>query len=146
MAEGKKSSAPSAESWSIVLSLVLSGAAILFFKYLPNYTPEHNSLRGIPGWISLGYITIQLWMLLDSALRIRPTSVLDAAFAIAPVITGIVCVVLWVVEYFHLSLYQLNALAMLTATGIVEFTTTLWVRNVVLQRGVAVLPGGGTSQ
>jgi hypothetical protein len=22
--------------------------------------------------------------------------------------------------------------------------TTLWVRNVVLQRGVAVLPGGGT--
>jgi ABC-type sulfate transport system permease subunit len=85
-------------------------------------------------------------MLLDSALRIRPTSVLDAAFAIAPVITGIVCAVLWLVDYFHLSLYQLNALVMLTATGIVEFTTTLWVRNVVLQRGVAVLPGGGSSQ
>jgi len=141
----KKKVAPSAESWSIALSLVLSGVAILFFKYLPNYSPEHNSLRGLPGWISLGYITIQLWMLLDSALRIRPTSVLDAAFAIAPVITGIVCAVLWLVDYFHLSLYQLNALVMLTTTGIVEFTTTLWVRNVVLQRGVSVLPGGGTS-
>ena len=34
--------------------------------------------------------------------------------------------------------------AMLTATGVVEFVSTLWVRNVVLQRGVAVLPGGGT--
>jgi hypothetical protein len=44
-----------------------------------------------------------------------------------------------------MSLYQLNALAMLTATGIVEFTTTLWVRNVVLQRGVSVIPGGGSS-
>jgi hypothetical protein len=84
-------------------------------------------------------------MLLDSALRVRPTSVADAAIAIAPVITGIVCAVLWVVDYFQMSLYQLNALAMLTATGIVEFTTTLWVRNVVLQRGVAVIPGGGTS-
>jgi hypothetical protein len=143
--ETKKRAAPSAESWSIALALLLSGVAILFFKYLPNYTPEHNSLRGVPGWVSLGYITIQLWMLLDSALRVRPTSVADAAIAIAPVITGIVCAVLWVVDYFQMSLYQLNALAMLTATGIVEFTTTLWVRNVVLQRGVSVIPGGGTS-
>ena len=30
---------------------------------------------------------------------------------------------------------------MLTVTGIVEFVSTLWVRNVVLQRGVSVLPG-----
>ena len=84
-------------------------------------------------------------MLLDSALRIRPTSVADAALAIAPVVTGIVCGVLWMVDYFHLSLYQINALAMMTVTGVVEFISTLWVRNVVLQRGVSVLPGGQTS-
>src|SRR6478736_6271717 len=115
--------------------------AFVFFKYIPDYTPAANWVRGLPGWFALGYITVQLWMLLDSALRIRPTSVIDAVLAIAPVVTGIVCAVLWMVGNLHLSLFQLNALAMLTVTGVVEFVSTLWVRNVVLQRGVSVLPG-----
>ena len=131
----------SAEMSSILLALFVSAAAFVFFKYVPNYTPEQNWIRSLPGWLSLGYITVQLWMLLDSALRIRPTSVIDAVLAIAPVVTGIVCAVLWLVGFLHLSLFQLNALAMLTVTGIVEFVSTLWVRNVVLQRGVSVLPG-----
>jgi len=132
---------PSAELSSIILALVSSVLAFVFFRYFPDYTPEHNWIRGLPGWLALGYITVQLWMLLDSALRIRPTSVIDAVLAIAPVVTGIVCAVLWMVGYLHLSLFQLNALAMLTVTGVVEFVSTLWVRNVVLQRGVSVLPG-----
>jgi hypothetical protein len=130
----------SAEMSSILLALLISAAAFVFLKYFPNYSPDANWIRGLPGWLALGYITIQLWMLLDSALRIRPTSVIDAVLAIAPVVTGIVCGVLWMVDYLHLSLFQLNALAMLTITGVVEFVSTLWVRNVVLQRGVAVLP------
>ena len=56
------------------------------------------------------------------------------AAVIAPVVTGIVCGVLWMVDYLHLSLFQLNALAMLTVTGVVEFVSTLWVRNVVVPR------------
>ena len=140
-----KSNWPSAEMWSIILAVGISVLAVLFFKFLPDFSPEHNWLRGLPGWVALGYITAQLWMLLDSALRIRPTSVIDAALAIAPVVTGIVCLVLWMVGYFHLSLFQINALAMLTATGLVEFISTLWVRNVVLQRGVSVLPTGTTT-
>ena len=131
----------SAEMWSIILALTASVLAFVFLGYFPDYTPEHNWVRGLPGWLALGYITVQLWMLLDSALRIRPTSVIDAVLAIAPVVTGIVCAVLWMVGYLHLSLFQLNALAMLSVTGVVEFVTTLWVRNVVLQRGVSVLPG-----
>ena len=130
----------SAEVWSIILALGASVVAFVFFKYFPNYSPEHNWIRGLPGWLALGYITIQLWMLLDSALRIRPTSVIDAVLAIAPVVTGIVCGVLWMVDNLHLSLFQLNALAMMITTGVVEFVSTLWVRNVVLQRGVSVLP------
>ncbi len=130
----------SAEMSSIIMSVGISIAAFVFFKFAPNYTPEYNSIRGLPGWIALGYITIQLWMLLDSALRIRPNSVIDAVLAIAPVVTGIVCGVLWLVDYMPLSLFQLNALAMLVVTGVVEFVSTLWVRNVVLQRGVSVLP------
>ncbi|TMI99134.1 MAG: hypothetical protein E6G97_23540 [Alphaproteobacteria bacterium] len=131
----------SAETSSILLALGASAAAFLWFYFLPNYSPEQNWVRGLPGWLALGYITLQLWMLLDSALRIRPTSVIDAVLAIAPVVTGIVCAVLWMVGFLHLSLFQLNALAMLTVTGVVEFVSTLWVRNVVLQRGVSVLPG-----
>jgi hypothetical protein len=126
---------------SIILALAAALLAFVFFRYCPDYTPEHNWVRGLPGWLALGYITIQLWMLLDSALRIRPTSIIDAVVAIAPVVSGIVCVVLWMVGYLHLSLFQLNGLAMLVTTGFVEFVSTLWVRNVVLQRGVSVLPG-----
>jgi hypothetical protein len=129
----------SAEMWSIISALGTSALATLFFKFFTNYTPEHNFIRGLPGWFALGYITIQLWMLLDSALRIRPTSIIDAAVAIAPVVTGIVCTVLWIVGYLHLSMFQLNALAMLTATGLVEFVSTLWVRNVVLQRNIGIV-------
>jgi len=130
----------SSEMSSIILALGLSAVAFLFFKYVPGYEPTQNWVRGLPGWIALGYVTVQLWMLLDSALRIRPTSVIDAVLAIAPVVTGIVCAVLWMVDNLHLSLFQLNALAMLIATGGVEFVSTLWVRNVVLQRGVSVVP------
>ena len=130
----------SSEMSSIILALGLSAFAFLFFKYAPEYEPQQNWVRGLPGWLALGYITVQLWMLLDSALRIRPTSVIDAVLAIAPVVTGIVCGVLWLVDYLHMSLFQLNALAMLVVTGVVEFVSTLWVRNVVLQRGVSVLP------
>ena len=131
----------SAETSSILLALAAAVLGFVFFKYFPDYSPEYNWVRSLPGWLALGYITVQLWMLLDSALRIRPTSVIDAVLAIAPVVTGIVCAVLWLVGFLHLSLFQLNALAMLTVTGIVEFVSTLWVRNVVLQRGVSVLPG-----
>jgi hypothetical protein len=130
----------SAEVSSIILALGVSAVAFVWFRYFPNYSPEQNWVRGLPGWLALGYITVQLWMLLDSALRIRPTSVIDAVLAIAPVVTGIVCAVLWMVDYLHLSLFQLNALAMLVVTGVVEFVSTLWVRNVVLQRGVSVMP------
>src|SRR3954464_1373093 len=132
----------SAEMSSIIMALGASAAAFVFLKYFPNYSPEANWIRGLPGWLALGYITIQLWMLLDSALRIRPTRVIDPVPPLAPVVTGIVCGVLWMVDYLHLSLFQLNALAMLTITGVVEFVSTLWVRNVVLQRGVSVVPQG----
>src|ERR1041385_3585270 len=131
----------SAEMSSIILALAAAVIAFVFFRYFPDYPPDHDWIRGVPGWLALGYVTVQLWMLLDSALRIRPTSVIDAVVAIAPVVSGIVALVLWMVDYLHLSLFQLNALAMLIAAGVVEFVSTLWVRNVVLQRGVSVLPG-----
>ena len=132
----------SSESWSILLALGIT-ALTVGILLIPNYVPARDSIRGLPGWIALAYITAQLWLLLDSALRIRPTSIIDAVLAIVPVVAGIVCTVLWMVGFLSLSLFQINALAMLSVTGFVEFVSTLWVRNVVLQRGVSVLPQQG---
>ena len=133
----------STEMASITLTLTVSVLAFLFFKYMPNYTPPEaqNWIRSLPGWLSLSYITIQLWLLLDTALRVRAAGVIGAVLAIAPVMTGIVIGVLWMISYLPLSLFQLNALAMLIATGIVEFVSTLWVRHVLLQRGMTVVGG-----
>ena len=132
----------SSEAWSIILALGITALAVGLLL-IPNYVPARDSIRGLPGWIALAYITAQLWLLLDSALRIRPTSIIDAVLAIVPVVAGIVCTVLWMVGFLSLSLFQINALAMLSVTGFVEFVSTLWVRNVVLQRGVSVLPPQG---
>ena len=131
----------STEMASIILTLTVSGLAFLFFKYMPNYTPSdsQNWIWSLPGWFSLGYITIQLWLLLDTALRVRAAGVIGAVLAIAPVMTGIVIGVLWTIGYLALSGFQLNALAMLIGTGIVEFVSTLWVRHVLLQRGMTVV-------
>ena len=132
----------STEMVSIFLTLTVSVLAFLFFKYVPNYAPNQTQtwLWSLPGWLSLGYITIQLWLLLDTALRVRAAGVIGAVLAIAPVMTGIIIGVLWVINYLSLSGFQLNALAMLIATGIVEFVSTLWVRHVLLQRGMTVVP------
>lgn len=135
-------SRPSTEVISIVLTLTISVLAFLFFRFVPNYAPgpDQNWIYGVPGWLSLGYITIQLWLLLDTALRVRAAGIIGAVLAIAPVMTGIIIAVLYAISYLSLSAFQLNALAMLIATGVVEFVSTLWVRNVLLQRGMTVLP------
>ena len=131
----------STEMASIILTLSVSVLAFVFFKYFPNFMPGPDQywVWAVPGWLSLGYITVQLWLLLDTALRVRAAGVIGAVLAIAPVMTGIIVGVLWVISYLSLSPFQLNALAMMIATGVVEFVSTLWVRHVLLQRGMTVV-------
>ena len=73
--------------------------------------PDQTWICGLPGWLSLGYITMQLWLLLDSALRVRPTGMIGAVLAIAPVMTGIVMRRAVDDRLPDLSVFQLNALA-----------------------------------
>lgn len=129
----------STEWASILLTLSVSLLAFLFFKYMPSYEPDQTWIWSLPGWLSLGYITLQLWLLLDTALRVRAAGIIGAVLAIAPVMAGIVIGALWIMGDLTLSGFQLNALAMLIATGIVEFVSTLWVRHVLLQRGMTVV-------
>ena len=93
----------STEWASIFLTLTVSVLAFLFFKYMPNYAPEQGQtwIWSLPGWLSLGYITIQLWLLLDTALRVRAAGIIGAVLAIAPVMTGIVIGVLWMIGNLH---------------------------------------------
>jgi hypothetical protein len=124
---------------SIILTLSVSVLAFFFFKYFPNFMPDRDWIWAVPGWLSLSYITVQLWLLLDTALRVRAAGVIGAVLAIAPVMTGIIIGVLWIINYLSLSSFQINALIMLIATGVVEFVSTLWVRHVLLQRGMTVV-------
>jgi hypothetical protein len=129
----------STEMASIILTLSVSVLAFFFFKYFPNFMPDRDWIWAVPGWLSLSYITVQLWLLLDTALRVRAAGVIGAVLAIAPVMTGIIIGVLWIINYLSLSSFQINALIMLIATGVVEFVSTLWVRHVLLQRGMTVV-------
>ena len=121
-------SLPSAEACSISVSLLGSVLALLFFSYLPDYVPEHNPL-GLPGWSALGYVAVQLWMILNSALHDRPTSILEPAFAITPVVAGLACSVLYGLGWLHLSEFQVNVLAITTITASVGATTRFWIYN-----------------
>jgi hypothetical protein len=113
---------------SISLSLLGPVLAILFFSYLPDYVPEYHSL-GLPVWSALGYVAIQLGIILDSALNIRPTSVLESAFAIIPVVTGIAYSVLWCLGWLHLSEFQVNVLAITTISALGAASTKVWMHN-----------------
>jgi hypothetical protein len=119
---------PTAEACSISVSLFGSVLALFFFSYLPNYVPEHHPL-GLPGWSALGYVAVQLWMILDLALDSRPRSTLEPAFAITPVVTGLSCSVLWGLGWLHLSDFQVNVLAITTITAFVGATTRYWMHN-----------------
>src|ERR1044072_7539953 len=134
----------STEWVSILLTLSVSVLAFLFFKYMPSYEPDRTRIWGLPGWLSLSYITIQLWLLLDTAIRVRAAGIIGAVLAIAPVMTGIIMCRLWLTGNLTLAGFQLKALAMLIATGIVEFVSTLWVRHVLLQRGMTVVDPDAT--
>ncbi len=131
----------STETASIILTLSVSVLAFLFFKYMPNYTPGDGQawVWSLPGWFRSATSRSSSGCCWTRRLRVRAAGVIGAVLAIAPVMTGIVIGVLWMISYLSLSGFQLNALLMLIGTGIVEFVSTLWVRHVLLQRGMTMV-------
>jgi hypothetical protein len=129
------------EEWlSILMALIVAVAAVLFFWYDPGFAPQSHFAWALPGWIALGYLFVQILMLLVSATQIRALGVLDSIISIAPVVAGLVMVVEWVLGHLPLSGFQLNALVLLICTSLAEFLLTIWIRFVLNRRTIAFGP------
>jgi hypothetical protein len=129
------------EEWvSILMALGGTVASLFFFWKAPTFSPENYFAWTIPGWIAGAYLFTQILVLLVSATQIRVLGVFDSIIAIVPVVAGFVMVVEWLLGHLPLSLFQLNALALLICTSLGEFLLTVWIRFVLNRRTIAIDP------
>src|SRR2546427_10078461 len=125
------------ESFSILLALGGTVGSLAFLWLAPSFQPDRHIAWAIPGWIALAYLFLQILFLLVSATQIRVLGVFDSIIAIVPVVAGLVMVVEWLLGHLPLSLFQLNALALMIATSLGEFLLTVWIRFVLNRRTIA---------
>jgi hypothetical protein len=92
----------------------------------------------VPGWLAGAYLCLQILFLLVSATQIRVLGVLDSIVAILPFVAGLVLAAEWLLGHLPLSIFQLNALALLLATSLAEFLLTVWIRFVINRRTIAI--------
>jgi hypothetical protein len=136
---GAQTKAAHPEEWiSILMALGATVGSLLFFWLAPAFSPESHIAWAIPGWIAGAYLVIQIFFLLVSATQIRTLGVLDTIVAILPVVAGLVMVTEWLLGHLPLSPFQLNALALVIATSLSEFLSTVWIRFVLNRRTIAI--------
>jgi uncharacterized membrane protein len=127
------------EEW---LSMLMSlGATVLVMAFLwlaPSYQPTSGVVWSIPGWIGFIYLFVQMLLLLVSATQIRVLGVLDSIISIFPFVAALVTTIEWILGHLPLSLFQLNALAIMLAASLGEFLLTIWVRFVVNRRTIGI--------
>ena len=126
------------EYLSMLMALGGAVGTLAFFWIAPGFQPQSHIAWAIPGWIAGGYLFLQILFLLVSATQIRALGVLNSIIAIVPVIAGCVMVVEWFLGHVPLSLFQLNALALLICTSLGEFLLTVWIRFVLNRRTIAI--------
>jgi hypothetical protein len=127
------------EEWLSILT-ALGGAAVglVFLWSSPGFEPATGFAWAVPGWIAFAYLFFQILLLLISATQIRALGVLDSIISILPFVAGLVLVVEWGLGRLPFSGFQLNALAILVATGVAEFFLTIWIRFVINRRTIAI--------
>ena len=126
------------ETFSMLMALGGTAAALAFLWLAPAFQPTSPVVWVLPGWIAGAYLFLQILFLLVSATQIRALGVLNSIVAIVPVVAGFVMVVEWLLGHLPLSLFQLNALALLIATSLGEFLLTVWIRFVLNRRTIAI--------
>jgi len=127
------------EEWlSILIAFGTTIGSAASFWVAPTYQPASGFAWAIAGWFAFGYLFFQTLFLLKSATQVRVLGVFDSVIASFPLVAGMVVVAAWVLGRLPLSLFQLNNLAFLLATTLAEFFLTVWIRNVVNRRAVAV--------
>jgi hypothetical protein len=131
------------EEWiSIITSAVLSLGAIWFFFKMPNWTPAGTFFHYMLAWLVLGYLAIQLVVLLSTAIDSRSIGFLDSLMSLAPVVIGAIIGVNALQGIVKLSTFQEHALLLMIGTCLLEALITLWVRFTVNQRTIGLNPGG----
>jgi hypothetical protein len=127
------------EEWvSILMALGGTVGSLFFFWRAPAFSPESYIAWTLPGWIAGAYLFTQILFLLVSATQIRVLGVFDSIIAIVPVVAGFVMVVEYFLGHLPLSLFQLNALALMIFTSLGEFLLTVWIRFVLNRRTIAI--------
>ena len=126
------------ESVSILVAVsgTIGAGAVIWMA--PSYQPASGLVWAIPGWIAIAYLFFQILFLLVSVTQIRALGVMDSIIAILPLVAGLVLVAECVLGRLALSLFQINSLALLIATGLAEFLLTIWIRFVVNRRTIAI--------
>jgi hypothetical protein len=125
------------ETFSILMAIGGAVGLIAFFWLDPTFEPNSHLAWAIPGWLAGAYLLTQILFLLVSATQIRALGVLDSIIAIVPVVAGLVVLIEWLLGHIPLSLFQLNALALMIATSLGEFLLTVWIRFVLNRRTIA---------
>ena len=125
------------EHLSIGMAIGATVALVAYFWLEPSLDPASHMAWAVPGWLAGAYLCLQLLFLLVSASQLRILGVLDSIVAILPFVAGLVLTVEWMLGHLPFSLFQLNALALLLATGLAEFLLTLWIRFVINRRTIA---------
>jgi hypothetical protein len=128
--------AHSEEWFSIFMALAAAIGGAVYLWMAPEFSPTSNIAWAVPGWIAGAYLFIQMLFLLVSATQIRALGVLDSVIAILPVVAGLVMLIEWIIGNLHLSLFQLNVLALLIASTLAEFLLTIWIRFVINRRTI----------
>lgn len=129
-----------AEWISIASALLLAAVAVGFFWFSRGWTPNSDASKYLLGWMVIGYFAIQLIALLESAVNVRLSGLLDIIVAIIPFVVGLAVLLDAVRSGTSLSEFHWQALLMLLATSLIDFVVTIWVRFAISRRTIEVEP------
>ena len=127
-------------STSLAIILALLGAA--FFFKAQGWSPDGGSMWVyLLPWLVLGYLAVQLFVLLSTAVDSRSIGFIDAIASLAPALVGAIVGVEWLQGIIKLSGYQENALLLMIGTSLLESVVTLWLRFTVNRRTIGLDTG-----
>ena len=128
----------SGEGLSTVSSLALAIGGGLFFFLMPGWTPNSEIWLYVLPWPVLGYLALQLIVLLSSAISSHRIGFVDTIVSVLPAIVGIVVEIEYLQGILHLSAFQHNALRLMIGTATLEALITLWGRFTVYRRTIVL--------
>ena len=126
------------ESVSSGLAVLLALVGGLFFFRMQGWTPESDRWIYLLAWLVLGYLAVQLIMLLSTSIDSRGIGFVDTVMGLVPALVGVVVAVESGQGILKLSGFQEHALYLMIGTSLLEALITLWVRFTVNRRTIGI--------